>query len=212
MRENTKKKKREKILQSAEILFVENGIEKTTMNDIAVKAEMGVATIFRHFPKKDMIVDEVAAEKLKILLSFMEELSKKEDISYLEKITYLLDFFIFHSNKESGALPKILDYIVNYIAVNNFSFEENRCYLNVRDQLFSLFFDMIDAGANDGTIRSDINAREVIPTIINNFTVFTFKLAVQSKTNIIEPELPAHHQLVTMKNVILNYLTANAAK
>lgn len=71
---------------------------------------------------------------------------------------------------------------------------------------------MIDAGANDGTIRSDINAREVIPTIINNFTVFTFKLAVQSKTNIIEPELPAQHQLVTMKNVILNYLTANAAK
>ncbi|MCA1026097.1 hypothetical protein LCM23_08345 [Cytobacillus kochii] len=48
--------------------------------------------------------------------------------------------------------------------------------------------------------------------LILNCIDITLKLAVQSKTNIIEPELPAHHQLVTMKNIILNYLTANAAK
>ena len=69
--ENGKKGKRERrilaILRAAEKQFGEKGIENTTMQDIADEANLGVATVFRFFQKKDRIVVAVATKKLERL-------------------------------------------------------------------------------------------------------------------------------------------------
>ncbi|SNS97038.1 TetR/AcrR family transcriptional regulator [Rhodococcoides kyotonense] len=47
---------RELILDAAFSLFLDRGYEKTTMEDIAAKAEVGTTTLYRYYPSKDLLV------------------------------------------------------------------------------------------------------------------------------------------------------------
>lgn len=40
------------MLEAAQKVFNRKGLDKATMQDVATEAHMGVATVFRHFPKK----------------------------------------------------------------------------------------------------------------------------------------------------------------
>lgn len=40
------------ILESAERVLSQKGIEKSTMQDVASEANIGIATLFRYFPRK----------------------------------------------------------------------------------------------------------------------------------------------------------------
>jgi len=57
-KENTRKEKerqhrREEILTAAESIFAEKGFAATTMEDVAVKSEFGVGTLYCYFPSKE---------------------------------------------------------------------------------------------------------------------------------------------------------------
>ncbi|MCB0861896.1 MAG: TetR/AcrR family transcriptional regulator [Solirubrobacterales bacterium] len=54
---------RERIIQAAGELFAEQGLE-ATLNGIAHHAGLGVATVYRHFPDKDSLLDTLFQEHL----------------------------------------------------------------------------------------------------------------------------------------------------
>src|SRR5215207_7851211 len=54
---------RERILQAAREVFAEHGLEAST-NEIARRAGVGVATLFRRFPTRDDLIAAVFAEKM----------------------------------------------------------------------------------------------------------------------------------------------------
>ena len=49
---------RERILTTARRLFAERGLE-TSFDDIATAADVGVGTVYRHYPNKDALLDEL---------------------------------------------------------------------------------------------------------------------------------------------------------
>ncbi len=53
---------RREILSAAEELLVEKGFEKTTMQDIAARAEFAVGTIYRFFKNKKVLFEELFLE------------------------------------------------------------------------------------------------------------------------------------------------------
>ena len=53
---NQKIKVREAIIKAAVDLMIKNSFEKTTMRDIARKAKIGDATIYKYFPNKESII------------------------------------------------------------------------------------------------------------------------------------------------------------
>lgn len=55
LREKKKKIDREKILKGARDLFLQNGFESTTTDQIAEKAELSVGTIYNHYRTKEDI-------------------------------------------------------------------------------------------------------------------------------------------------------------
>ena len=63
---------RERILQSAKALFAERGLA-VTLHEIAARTGVGVGTIYRHFPKKAPLIDEIFAEQLAELTAIFEE-------------------------------------------------------------------------------------------------------------------------------------------
>ena len=54
-KDNLKNSRISRILESAFELFAEKGIDNVTMNDIAAKAEIGVASLYRYFETKEEI-------------------------------------------------------------------------------------------------------------------------------------------------------------
>ncbi|MFN3633241.1 helix-turn-helix domain-containing protein, partial [Exiguobacterium profundum] len=63
-RQQNKEERVQLIIQEAERLFIENGFEKVQMQDIADAAGIGVATLFRYFPKKDQLIVAAAVKNL----------------------------------------------------------------------------------------------------------------------------------------------------
>ncbi len=58
---------RQGIVDASERLFLEQGLEHTTMADIARAAQITTVTLYRYFPGRDPIAFEVAARKMRAI-------------------------------------------------------------------------------------------------------------------------------------------------
>ncbi|WP_027502078.1 TetR/AcrR family transcriptional regulator [Rhodococcus sp. UNC363MFTsu5.1] len=62
----------DRILDAALTLFASSGIRKTTMNQIAEAAELGVATVYRRFPQKRQLVHAALLRDVSRFIAFVE--------------------------------------------------------------------------------------------------------------------------------------------
>ncbi|PZU38339.1 MAG: TetR family transcriptional regulator [Microbacterium sp.] len=67
---------REKILDAAARLFAERGVE-ASLNDVAREAGVGVGTVYRKFPDKDALIEELTASKLRGMLELVAAASTR---------------------------------------------------------------------------------------------------------------------------------------
>ena len=82
---------RQRILGAAAEVFSERGLD-ATLDDVARRAGVGVATVYRRFPDKESLVGELFQDRISTLVSAAEEACKAEDpwdglLSYLEYLT-----------------------------------------------------------------------------------------------------------------------------
>ena len=66
-------KTRNKLLEVARHIFAKNGLENTTMNDIAVASGKGRRTLYTYFKSKEDIYFAVIEEELERLSEQMKE-------------------------------------------------------------------------------------------------------------------------------------------
>lgn len=91
--------KRREILQAALDLFVEKGFHGAPISDIADRAKVAVGTVYRYFPSKDALIEELFSELQGRLKSFVEahypyEGTTKEKYEHLlrESMRYLMEY------------------------------------------------------------------------------------------------------------------------
>lgn len=75
-------------------LFAKNGVDDTTMNDIAVASKKGRRTLYTYFKSKEDIYIAVVESELEMLSGAMEEVARKEiapDAKILQLIETHLD-------------------------------------------------------------------------------------------------------------------------
>jgi AcrR family transcriptional regulator len=82
----TKIATRQRILDSAQRLFAQQGFETTTTRDIARSAKIAVGTLFNYFPTKESIVLHLVSEAhAKATEAFLQTASDAEPASSLEE-------------------------------------------------------------------------------------------------------------------------------
>lgn len=57
-RTRNRQERRDRVFEAAVHLFVEQGFEATSMDDIAVRSELARTTVFNHFPRKVSLLEE----------------------------------------------------------------------------------------------------------------------------------------------------------
>lgn len=124
-REREKQARREQILNAARELLHEKGIHAASMNQIAKKAELGVATLYSYFKNKEDLFIALQQEGLDLLKShLMKVLDHQTDPriklrdmawAFLEfsqqqkKFYYIINYFI--SNPEILFEPQLKDLV-----------------------------------------------------------------------------------------------------
>lgn len=193
------------ILDAADNLFAQKGIERTTMQDIATAANLGVATIFRTFPKKEQIAVGIATRKLKKFLKLFKNIRNMQATS-LEKIEALMDYFLEELlSEEDNDLKIIEDFNVYSMRLSN-PIADIEQYKNVYQEISNTYTAIIKQAITDGSIRTDIDIEQSLVTLINTFGTFARKLSIQKDMVFIELDLEPEKQLELLKKIILDYL------
>jgi AcrR family transcriptional regulator len=62
-RTRKRQERRDRVYDAAIALFVEHGFDRTSMDDIAARADLGRTTVFNHFPRKAAFLEEWALRR-----------------------------------------------------------------------------------------------------------------------------------------------------
>src|SRR3954471_20506757 len=72
------RRNREKVLAAARAVFAEQGVD-AQMDDVARRADVGVGTVYRHFPTKDALVTALTDELFDVIAAHAREMLELDD-------------------------------------------------------------------------------------------------------------------------------------
>ena len=209
-KENAKTNRKNRILSSAFDLFSEKGIDSIAITDIAKKAEIGVASIYRYFETKDQIVINTAIwawnkqaaellpnvtgsafdaktgyEKLETICRMFRRLFT-ENYLFLRFI-YFLDSYIFRQE----------------ISKNNFD-EYEKSIKFVKDKII----ESIESGINDNTIKiiEGYTSSDLYYTMMHSLFSMVQKLSLSQNLLTMNEEVPATKQIDLLIQMLLSSL------
>lgn len=105
-------KTRERLLDVARQLFASNGVEHTTMNDIAAASEKGRRTIYTYFRNKKEIYEAVIEREAESLVSRLRDIVCSA-LHPTEKLTSYIQarFDITEETLQTSATSQLISYI-----------------------------------------------------------------------------------------------------
>lgn len=109
---DSKKKVRERILESARQLFVERGFAETTTRDLAIEVGIAAGTLFNYFPTKEAIATELIAEGLDQALEEFE-VARHTTQSAAEELFLLIATGLRHLERYRRFVAPILELVMN---------------------------------------------------------------------------------------------------
>jgi AcrR family transcriptional regulator len=102
LRERKKKERRSRILEVSYSLFAKRGFADTSIEDIALEADLGVGTLYNYFTSKNDILVEVMEQRLEHVIRGAGSFTHNPDKDPAQAITgllfYFLDFFLGFNN------------------------------------------------------------------------------------------------------------------
>jgi len=160
-----RERQRRRILDAAEKLLDDRGIDRVSMAEITVASGIRASTIYQYFSNKDEIVWAIVSE---LFAAVTEQLTQRIDdaASGLAKITAVLEFMAdqLESNPAKVRFMAQFDamYARNWPAERLLTLEAR-----INPQGFRYFSKLIRSGIADGSLRSDLNPDLTMHAVIN---------------------------------------------
>jgi AcrR family transcriptional regulator len=149
---------RQQLLDVATRLFASAETEPS-MRAIAHEAGVGIATLYRHFPTRESLVDAVYRDQVSRLTAGARELLAQLD--------------------PPAALRRWMDLFGDWIATKNGMLDTllamvesgEIAHAHTRTELLAAIDDILEAGRTSGELRADVPAEDVAAALIGIFTV-----------------------------------------
>lgn len=153
-KEREKQRRREEILDAAEKVFFNKGIEKSTMDDVAQEAELSKGTLYIYFKSKEDIHWAISHRGIKNLLIDMEKIVDRGK-NAIDNLLIIADAFIKFTQSEKQLANSILFFEGCDIEKLNLDHEQIKdSFLN--DSPIHLVTEFVADGIQQGIIRDDI--------------------------------------------------------
>jgi AcrR family transcriptional regulator len=149
---------REQLLAVATRVFVAADTEPS-MRAIAREAGVGIATLYRHFPTREALVDAVYRDQVVRLTTGARELAGQLPPS--TAMRRWMDLFGDWIATKNGMLDTLLAMIES----------GEIAHARTRTELLGAITTILDAGRAAGDLRSDVTAEDIAASLIGIFTV-----------------------------------------
>ena len=149
---------REQLLEVATRVFASSDAE-ASMRAIAREAGVGIATLYRHFPTREALVEAVYRDQVVRLTNGARQLLA--DLPPAAALRRWMDLFGEWIATKNG----MLDTLTAVIGSGSLS------HASTRDELLNAISTILDAGRAAGDLRPDVTAEEISASLIGIFTV-----------------------------------------
>jgi len=149
---------REQLLAVATRVFLEADAEPS-MRAIAREAGVGIATLYRHFPTRESLVDAVYRDQVERLTAGARELLDR--LPPAAAMRRWMDLFGDWIATKNG----MLDTLLSMIQAGEIA------HARTRIELLTAITAILDAGRVAGDLRPDVTAEDIAATLIGIFTV-----------------------------------------
>src|SRR5215472_2476896 len=147
---------RARLLDAARAAFA-SGPEPVTLEQIARDADVGIGTLYRHFPTREALVEALYRKELADLCASAASLLAVQP--------------------PERALRAWMDRFADYVTVKQEMADALRALFTsgtmtvseAREQLTAALQEILDAGVASGTLRDDVRADDIVATIVGMF-------------------------------------------
>jgi AcrR family transcriptional regulator len=158
---------RARLLDVARAAFAA-GQGPVTLEQIARDADVGIGTLYRHFPTREALVEALYRKELADLCGSADELLA----------AYVPAADAPAADAPERALRAWMDRFAEYVRAKREMAEALRAVFaagtvtvsQARQQLTAAVQTILDAGIADGTLRDDVHAEDVVATVVGMFT------------------------------------------
>jgi AcrR family transcriptional regulator len=143
------RRNRERILESARIVFSESGGE-AQIDDVARRAGVGVGTVYRHFPTKEALMVELVRQKFRVMTARARETVEQEGEPF-QRLAAMMRLNAEEVGRDANMQQTLA----------GFDEEIWAQAAPERDELIRLTGELVQSARHAGTIRSDATAYDV---------------------------------------------------
>ena len=153
----------QKILEAAMALFCEKGLEETSIDEIAVRAGVGSATIYRYYETKAQLAIQSGVEYWKKIAQQylnLTEIKGYSDMTGLKQLECIMDALVMIFEKERGFLKYLQEFEV-FVRRYEIDMERLAAYEESIMSLKPRVTDALEKGLQDGTLSFEWSPNEV---------------------------------------------------
>jgi len=207
MREKKKNARYKSIVKTAEQLFLENGLDAVQMQDVADADGIGIATLFRYFPKKERLIVAVAVSCLEKIVEDFQRIVTANSSAY-DRLEQVLDYLMGHptEKEEVWKSARFREAFESYASFAKKPLDGIEEYIETQKVIALILMKIIEDGKVDGSIRKDIPVKEAIITIVNAYGTFGNNISLKSAISYLEEDIAIHIQQRMLKEILLSYL------
>lgn len=147
---------RERILEVARDAFTQHGPE-ATLDEIARRAEIGPGTLYRHFPTRDALIEEVYRSEVEKLTAAGQRYTLT--MRPLDALRRWMHLFIDHVARKWLILP----------AMDTVPGGSMRLIEGTRGLIHSTFRGLVQRAVESGDLRQGINPDDIVRALIGVF-------------------------------------------
>ena len=149
---------RQQLLDVATSLFA-SAADEPSMRAIANEAGVGIATLYRHFPTRESLVDAVYQDQVSRLTTGARELLAEFDPP--AALRRWMDLFGEWIATKNGMLDTLLAMVES----------GEIAHADTRTELLAAIDHILEAGRTSGELRADVPAEDIAAALIGIFTV-----------------------------------------
>jgi TetR/AcrR family transcriptional regulator len=150
-KEREKQQRRDDIVNAAEKVFFEKGIENATMDEVAERAELSKGTLYLYFKSKTELHFAICIRGLEIMKELFANSVRPEN-SAIENLVIIGQKYVQFTTEYANHFKALMHFeSISEEDLTSFTFEHSP-----KDDVLSFLYDVLEKGKQEGTIRTDI--------------------------------------------------------